>query len=482
MAASADLQVNMKQEPARMVEIPTVKEELKRQIGLAVPMILINLLQFSVQTMSVMFVGHISELALSSSSLATSITNVTGFSLLNGMASALDTLCGQAYGAKQYRLLGLYLQRALIVLYASSIPLAIAWANMDYILLALGQDASISKQAGEYTVWLIPTLFAYATTQPLLRFMQAQSLVLPAVICFAFTLCCHIPICYVMVYKTGLESRGAALATSISAWLNVVLLSLYVRFTPSCEKTRAPFSLKAFHDLKVFMKLAVSSALMVCLEWWAYEALVIFSGWLPNPQLETSVFSICYNNSSFAFMVPSGLGSMASTRVSNELGAGRPDAARRALYVSAGIASCEAVVVSTTFISLRNVLGRLYSSEEAVIKYIAKLMPILAASSTIDSIQGLLTGVARGCGWQKICAYINLASYYGVGLPVAFLLAFVFNIKSEGLWVGINAGSVVQLIALVAITWATKWEKEAEKAAGRVRLPPNDAAEPLLLR
>lgn len=100
-----------------------------------------------------------------------------------------------------------------------------------------------------------------------------------------------------------------------------------------------------------------------------------------------------------------------------------------------------------------------------------------------------LVGVARGCGWQKVGAYINLVSYYGVGLPVAYVLAFVFHIKAEvynlnchnhclfmyeinfspsvflmirqGLWLGINAGAVVQLIALMAITWATNWETEA---------------------
>ena len=33
-----------------------------------------------------------------------------------GMASALETLCGQAYGAKQNHMLGIYLQRSCILL------------------------------------------------------------------------------------------------------------------------------------------------------------------------------------------------------------------------------------------------------------------------------------------------------------------------------------------------------------------------------
>ena len=82
-----------------------------------------------------------------------------------------------------------------------------------------------------------------------------------------------------------------------------------------------------------------------------------------------------------------------STRVSNELGAGNPRAAYRAVYVALVVATCEAIVVCTTLMSLRNVLGRAYSNDKEVIEYISTLMPVLAASSVLDSFQGLLTGI-----------------------------------------------------------------------------------------
>lgn len=37
------------------------------------------------------------------------------------------------------------------------------------------------------------------------------------------------------------------------------------------------------------------------------------------------------------------------------------------------------------------------------------------------------SGAARGCGWQKLCAFINLGAYYVVGLPSSVLFAFVFH-------------------------------------------------------
>jgi MATE family multidrug resistance protein len=60
------------------------------------------------------------------------------------MASALDTLCGQAYGGRRYNLLGIYKQRAMLLLTLVSVPLAIIWFYTGEILLLFGQDADIA--------------------------------------------------------------------------------------------------------------------------------------------------------------------------------------------------------------------------------------------------------------------------------------------------------------------------------------------------
>ena len=71
------------------------------------------------------------------------------------MASALDTLCGQSYGAKQHHMLGIHMQRAMLVLMIVSINLAFIWANTRSILVALGQDPEISAEAGQYAQLMI---------------------------------------------------------------------------------------------------------------------------------------------------------------------------------------------------------------------------------------------------------------------------------------------------------------------------------------
>ncbi|KAG6627572.1 hypothetical protein I3843_15G117500 [Carya illinoinensis] len=445
-----------------------ILEEVRKQLWLAGPLISVSLLQYSLQVISVMFVGHLGELALSGASMATSFASVTGFSLLMGMASALDTFCGQAYGAKQYHIMGIHMQRAMFVLFLVSIPLAVIWGNTRYILIALGQEDDIATEAGRYACFMIPSLFAYGLLQCLVKFLQTQNIVFPMMLSSGITTLLHVLICWILVFKTGLGDRGAALANSISYWINVLLLVLYVKLSSSCAKTWSGFSKEALHNICTFLKLAIPSAVMVCLEMWSFEMMVLLSGLLPDPKLETSVLSICLNTAATVWMIPFGLSCAISTRVSNELGAGHPEAARLAVRVVFVMALTEGILVGSVLILIRNIWGYAYSSEIEVVKYVAIMMPILAISNFLDGLQCVLSGTARGCGWQKIGAYVNLGSYYLIGIPCAVVFAFVLHIGGKGLWLGIICALVVQVLSLLTVTLRTNWEQQAKKATERV--------------
>ncbi|GLT35050.1 hypothetical protein SLA2020_095340 [Shorea laevis] len=444
-----------------------VIEEVKKQLWLAGPLIAVSMLQYCLQVISIMFVGHSGELPLASASMASSFASVTGFSILLGMGSALETLCGQAYGAKQYNMLGIYTQRAMLTLLALSIPLAIIWFFTSTILISLGQDHEISILAGLYNCWMIPSLFAYGLLQCLNRFLQTQNNVFSMMFCSGITALLHILFCWALVFEFGLGIKGAALAISISNWFNVLFLAIYIKFSPSCKNTWRGFTREAFHDLVSFIKLAIPSAIMICFEYWSFEMVVLLSGLLPNPKLETSILSISLNTCWMVYMISVGLGGAISTRVSNELGAGHSKGALLALRVMIAIAISEGVVVGITTILVRHVWGMLYSNEQEVIRYVAKMMPLLALSDFLDGFQCVLSGAARGCGWQNACAWINLAAYYVVGIPSAVLFAFVFHIGGMGLWMGIICGLSVQVIALVTLNSCTNWDNEAEKAMQR---------------
>ncbi|XP_075634097.1 protein DETOXIFICATION 12-like [Castanea sativa] len=442
--------------------------ELKRLGFLAGPMVVVTLSQYMLQVISLMIVGHLGELALSSTAIAISLSGVTGFSLLLGMASALETLCGQAYGAQQYQKIGIQTYTAIFSLNLVCLPLSLLWMNMGKLLSLIGQDTLISHEAGKFTMWLVPALFAYATLQPLVRYLQTQSLVKPMLISSVVILCFHIPLCWVLVFKSGLGNLGAALAMGISYWLNVILLGLYVKYSSACKKTLVPISKELFQGIREFFRFAIPSAIMVCLEWWSFELLILLSGLLPNPQLETSVLSVCLNTIATLYTIPYGLGAAASTRISNELGAGNPQAARVAVFAVLFLAVTETSIVSAILLASRSVFGYTFSNVKEVVDYVTTMAPLVSLSVILDSLQGVLSGVARGCGWQHIGAYVNLGAFYLCGIPVAAVLGFMTNLRGRGLWIGIQTGAFVQTVMLSIITSCINWEKQASNARERI--------------
>ncbi|KAJ6993942.1 protein DETOXIFICATION 16 [Populus alba] len=445
-----------------------IVDEVKRQLVLAGPLVTVNFFIFLLQVISVMFVGHLGELALSGASMATSFASVTGLSLLKGLASALDTYCGQSYGAKQYDMLGIHLQRAMIVLLLASVPLAVVWANAGAILVFLKQDPEISAEAGRYARYMIPTIFGFAIQECHVRFLQSQNNVIPMMVCAGITTFLHIFTCWILVFKSGLGNKGAALANAISYWANALLLILYVRISPSCKKTWTGLSKEALHGIPNFLKLAIPSAIMVSLEIWSFEMMVLLSGLLPNPKLETSVLSISLNTCALTYMIPLGLSAAISTRVSNELGAGKPQAARLAVCVATFLVGTEGISVASLMIFGRNVWGSFYTTEKTVVNYVGEMLVFVAVSHFFDGIQSVFSGTARGCGWQKIGAVINLGAYYLLGIPCSVILAFVYNFGGKGLWTGIIVALFFQALALFVVTLRTNWEKDSKKAHDRV--------------
>ncbi|KAI3463748.1 hypothetical protein Pfo_020411 [Paulownia fortunei] len=224
-------------------------------------------------------------------------------------------------------------------------------------------------------------------------------------------------------------------------------------FPPLAQKLGLDFQKKRYTMSLIFLELP--SLQQSCFEAWSFEMMVLLSGLLSNPELETSVLSICLNTAITVWMIPFGLSCAVSTRVSNELGAGHPRAARLAVRVVLVMAISEGILVGLVLSLIHNIWGYAYSNEIEVVSYVATMMPILAASNFMDGLQCVLSGTVSG--WQKIGAFINLGSYYLVGIPVAILVSgWEFCVRNWCKW------------CLFIITLRTNWEHEAKKAKERV--------------
>ncbi|KAL5223247.1 hypothetical protein ABZP36_027960 [Zizania latifolia] len=442
-------------------------EENRRLWYLAGPAIFTSLAQYSLGAVSQVFAGHLTTLELDAVSTENMVIAGLAFGIMYGMGSALETLCGQAYGAKQLHMLGVYLQRSWLILVAMSVCLLPIYLFATPILLFFRQERDIAALAGRFSLYMIPQLFAYALNFPIQKFLQAQSKVMAMAVVSAAALLFHVALTWVLVVPMKMGLVGLAVALNASWWV-VVLGQLAYIFLGYCPGAWNGFDCLAFTDLLGFARLSLGSAIMLCLEFWFYMFLIVIVGNLPNAQVAVAAVSICTNLFGWQIMVFFGFNAAISVRVSNELGAGRPRAAKFAILVVLMSSVAIGLAFFVAVLLLRDVYGVPFTESPEVVRAVASLGVVFAFTLLLNSIQPVLSGVAVGAGWQWLVAYINLGCYYCIGIPVGYAIAFPLQLGVQGMWGGMLTGVGLQTVILVAITLRTNWSNEAREAHSRI--------------
>jgi MATE family multidrug resistance protein len=453
--------------------------ELKLLFFLAAPAVFVYLINYVMSMSTQIFCGHLGNLELAAASLGNTGIQVFAYGLMLGMGSAVETLCGQAFGAEKFDMLGIYLQRSTILLTITGFFLTVIYVLSEPILVLIGQSPRIASAAAIFVYGLIPQIFAYAVNFPIQKFLQAQSIVLPSAYISAATLVVHLILSWVVVFKIGLGLLGASLVLSFSWWIIVVAQFVYIVKSEKCKRTWSGFSLEAFSGLPEFFKLSAASAVMLCLESWYFQILVLLAGLLPNPEVALDSLSICTTISGWVFMISVGFNAAASVRVSNELGARNPKSASFSVVVVTLISFVISVIAALVVLALRDYISYVFTEGEVVAAAVSDLCPLLSLSLVLNGIQPVLSGVAVGCGWQAFVAYVNVGCYYIVGIPLGAVLGFYFNFGAKGIWIGMLGGTTMQTIILMWVTFRTDWNNEVEEAAKRLN-KWEERKEPLL--
>lgn len=206
------------------------------------------------------------------------------------MGSAVETLCGQAYGAGQVYLLGIYMQRSWIILSVTCIAFLPVYIYATPILKILGQQDEIADLAGEFTLQIIPQLFSLAINFPTQKFLQAQSKVSALAWIGLVALITHVGLLwlFIIVFKWG--TTGAAVAYDITNWGIAVAQVIYVFWF--CKEGWNGLSWSAFRDIWAFVRLSLASAVMLCVEIWYMLSMIILTGHLDNAVIAVGSLSI----------------------------------------------------------------------------------------------------------------------------------------------------------------------------------------------
>ncbi|KAK6243611.1 hypothetical protein QUC31_010020 [Theobroma cacao] len=395
-------------EPEENSILRRVWEESKKLWRVGFPSMLARVTSFGMFVVTQAFIGRIGEVQLAAYALIQVITVRFANGILLGMSSATETLCGQAFGAKQYHMLGIYLQRSWIINLFTTAVLLPVFIFASPIFKLLGEDDDIASDAGYISLWFIPMLYFFVFSLTIQKYLQCQLRNMIVGWISAGTFILHVLLSWIFVSKLNWGIPGAMSSMIISS----------------------------------------------CLELWYYAILVLLAGYMKNAAISIDAFSIC-------------------VRVSNELGRGNTKAAKFSMKVIICTSLCIGVFFWALCLIFGHQFGYLFTSDEEVAKSVADLSVLLSFSVLLNSVQPILSGkhnnrVAIGAGRQSMVAYVNICSYYVVGVPLGILLGYVAKMEVKGIWIGMIIGVATQTIVLGYITSRTDWDEQVNKASERL--------------
>lgn len=299
---------------------PSAASELRELWAMAAPITALNCVVYLRAMVSVLCLGRLGPLDLAGGALAIGLTNITGHSVLFGLASGLEPLCAQAFGSRNYDLLTLSLQRAFLLLLLAAVPIALLWLHVGPILVALGQDPTISAAAASYAAYALPDLAASAVLQPLRVYLRSQGITKPMAACSAIAVALHVPLNVLLVFGLGFGVRGVAAAQALTNMNMVLFLLAYIRWARACEATWKGWARPSAvaGGVAGLVRLAVPSCVGVCLEWWWYEVVTVLAGYLPDPTAAVGAAGVLIQTTSLMYTVPMALAACVSTRVSTK--------------------------------------------------------------------------------------------------------------------------------------------------------------------
>lgn len=452
-------------ETSALLEIRTMTANL-------FPLAITFFLQYSLIMSSIFSVGHLGKVELGAVSLGAMTTSITGVAFIQGISSCLDTLCSQAYGASRPDLVGLYFQKCVLIVLLGLLPILVAWYRADFFL------SYVVANEGEDTEQLIALSSTFIRTMILAmpgftffecgkRFLQAQNIFHASTIVLMICAPLNIALTYTLVWNKyiGIGFIGAPIAIAITNTLLALILFAYVFFVDGMQCWNG-FTWKVFTGWGPLIRLAIPGLIMVESEFLAFEIMTLASSYLGTNELATQ--TIMSSIISLAYEIPFAAGCAASTRVANFIGAGVAKAAKIAAGVAIFLGVAIGLLDSILIYSLRFQFSSLFSSDKNVIAEAARHIPLCAAMHLLDAVAAVLAGILRAQGRQRIGSFINLTSYYLLGVPMGLVLCFGPNkLGLIGIWVGFILALISVVISSALALRVSRWSHYISKAKAR---------------
>lgn len=412
----------------------------KRNLKVAIPVMLSQAGQVLVQQVDNMMVGSVGTTELAAASFANSIFFL-GMVIGMGITFGLTPLVGHAFAAKKNK-------EAANLLLNSSILNIIIWFVLSALMFSvsffmdrMGQADEVISLAVPYYRILVYSMLPIMVFFTLKQFAEGIGNTFNAMIMTLIANVVNFGVNYVLIFgKLGLPAlglTGAGIGT-LTARVVMAILFIIIFFKGKTFKIFTYQALKSSIDKKIIKRLIDVGwpiSMQIVLEVCAFAFGAIMIGWLGAVSL--AAHQVAIGLASVTFMIVTGIGSGTTIRVSHQYSIQKYDEMQKAVYASIHLVLGFMTITSILFIALRHVLPLLYTSDPAVIAIASQLLIMAAAFQIFDGLQVVMLGALRGLADVKYAMLIAFISYIIISLPLSYLFAFVLNFGPMGVWVGL---------------------------------------------
>jgi MATE family multidrug resistance protein len=486
----ADVPVNECDVSLERVEAQeTWSQSARRLLGLTWPNLFAMLLPDVIQSVSSVLIGHLDKDYLAGSALGSMVFNTLGLTIGIGLSMSLETLCSQAFGAREFLLVGLQCQRVIVILTLFCVPVLIAWLFTAPLLIALGIPTRIAQLSHVWVRYLAVGMWPRVVWEALIRYLQAQQNAWPATGSVFAACVLYVPTALLLVRWGGFI--GAAVAMALSNWYMLICLAGLVWWSDRSQASKGtyskeassspfssvliretwpPFSRQVFFGWGDVLRLGLASAGSLFVEWGSFEVNAVLAG---NIGGETSVVpssthAILVQTASLWYCVPAGLSTAASTLLGSSLGAQLPHLALRYTQLAYGLTFSFSLLNSLVFVLLiGRRWGEVFTQDTEVISLTYQLLPLMALYGLFDQLKCVGVSILRGQGRPHITVWGNVFCCVVVGFGSSYLLAFRADWGLAGVWSGITLAWMMSTLLYGGIVLRTDWHQEMLHASAR---------------
>lgn len=330
------------------------------------------------------------------------------------------------------------------------------------ILGAMGQDPEVARLAGAYMaivgLGLGPALMVM-TIKSFLAALGRTQVVLWVTVAAVFV---NALANWVFIFGNlgvpEMGARGAAIASVLVQLVTLAVMLAYAALLPALRQYTllARFWRADWGALRQVNALGLPIGLAMLAETGLFAASAVMMGWLgPNP---LAAHAIALEITALFFMVHMGLSNAATVLVGRARGrgdvAGLRAVAKASVTLSMGFALA---TMALYFIFAEPMVGLFLSPDEpqraVIVPLGVTLLWVAALFQLADGGQAMAMGLLRGIQDTRVPMVIAAVSYWLIGIPISYGLAFLAGLEGVGLWLGMVAGLSVAGIALMVRFW-----------------------------